>query len=244
MGVLSPERRRARPAHPPQGPAVQPPPPQAPEPPRRGNPWPFLTVLLVVLSLVLGVVWIKGVLPDWHNPFASRTVDRTQQPVLLAVRDIGEYRAAGGEYQVIVDLEKDTGLPSEVLGTRTLFVAVGSVDAGVDLSTLDEDAVTVSDDGRSVSIVLPHARLYDPELDLGRSYPFDRDEGLLNRIGGVFTGGDDDWQREAMLAGEARIAEAAAGSGELVSRAEENTATMLETLVKSLGFARVDVRFE
>ncbi|MET0818544.1 MAG: DUF4230 domain-containing protein [Solirubrobacteraceae bacterium] len=197
-----------------------------------------------MLSLVLGVVWIKGVLPDWHNPFASRTVDRTHEPVLMVVRDIGEYRAAGGEYQVIVDLEKDTGLPSEVLGTRTLFVAVGSVDAGVDLSTLDEDAVTVSDDGRSVSIVLPHARLYDPELDLGRSYPFDRDEGLLNRIGGVFTGGDDDWQREAMLAGEARIAEAAAGSGELVSRAEENTATMLETLVKSLGFARVDVRFE
>ena len=197
-----------------------------------------------MLSLVLGVVWIKGVLPDFHNPFASRTVDRTQQPVLLAVRDIGEYRAASGEYQVIVDLEKDTGLPSEVLGTRTLFVAVGSVDAGVDLSTLDEEAVTVSGDGQGVSIVLPQARLYDPELDLGRSHTYERNEGLLNRIGGVFTGGDDDWEREAMQAGEARVAEAAAGSGELVRRAEENTATMLETLVKSLGFERVDVRFE
>jgi hypothetical protein len=243
VGVLSPERRRARPAQPPQGPAAQPPPPP-PEPPRRGNPWPFLTILLVVLSLVLGVVWIKGVLPDWHNPFASRTVDRTQEPVLLAVRDIGEYRAAGGEYQVIVDLAKDTGLPDELLGTRTLFVAVGSVDAGVDLSTLDEEAVTVSDDGRSVSIVLPPARLYDPELDLGRSYTFERDEGLLNRIGGVFTGGDDDWEREAMQAGEARIGEAAAANGTLARRAEENTATMLETLVTSLGFERVDVRFE
>ena len=196
-----------------------------------------------MLSLVFGVVWIKGVLPDWHNPFAARTVDRTQEPVLLAVRDIGEYRAAAGEYQVVIDLEKDTGLPSELLGTRTLFVAVGSVDAGVDLSRLDEDAVTVSGDGRGVSIVLPRARLYDPELDLGRSYTYDRDEGLFNRIGGVFTGGDDDWQREAMQVGEAKIAEAAAGS-ELVSRAEENTATMLETLVKSLGFARADVRFE
>ena len=197
-----------------------------------------------MLSLVLGVVWIKGVLPDWHNPFASRTIDRTQEPVLLAVRDIGEYRAAGGEYQVIVDLAKDTGLPDELLGTRTLFVAVGSVDAGVDLSNLDEEAVTVAGDGRGVSIVLPHARLYDPELDLGRSYTFERDEGLFNRIGGVFTGGDDDWQREAMQVGEAKIAEAAAANGTLVSRAEENTATMLETLVKSLGFARADVRFE
>ena len=60
----------------------------------------------------------------------------------------------------------------------------------------------------------------------------------------MFTGGDDDWQREAMQVGEAKIAEAAAANGTLVSRAEENTATMLETLVKSLGFARADVRFE
>ncbi len=198
-----------------------------------------------MLSLVLGVVWIKGVLPDWHNPFASRTVDRTQEPVLLAVRDIGEYRAAGGEYQVIVDLAKDTGLPDELLGTRTLFVAVGSVDAGVDLSNLDEEAVTVTGDGRGVSIVLPHARLYDPELDLGRSYTFERDEGLFEpdrrRV----------HRRRRRLAarGDAgRRGEDRRGRGgqrrRLSSRAEENTATMLETLVKSLGFARADVRFE
>lgn len=182
-------------------------------------------------------------IPDFHNPFAARTVDRTQEPVLLAVRDIGEYRAAGGEYQVIVDLAKDTGLPDELLGTRTLFVAVGSVDAGVDLSTLDEESVQVTDDGRGVSIVLPHATLYEPELDLKRSYTVERDEGLFNRIGGVFTGADD-YEREAMLVGEAKIAEAARANGSLVGHAEENTSTMLETLVKSLGFARADVRFE
>jgi len=218
-------------------------PPREPQPPRRGNPWPFLTILLVVLSLAAGVVWVKGVIPDFHNPFASRTVDRTQEPVLLAVRDMGEYRAVGGEYQVIVDLAKDTGLPDALLGTRTLFVAVGTVDAGVDLSNLDEDSVRVADDGRTVTIVLPHATLYDAELDLKRSYTYDRDEGLFNRIGGVFSGGDD-YEREAMVAGEAKLNEAARANGTLVDRAETNTAAMLESLVKGLGFTSADVRFE
>ena len=240
MGVISPERTRTRP---PVEPPVGTPPPEPPEPPRRGNPWPFLTVLLVLLALVGGFFWLKGLLPDWDNPFSQRTVDRSEPPVLIAIRDIGEYRAAAGNYEVLVDLEQDTGLPSEILGSRTLFVAVGSVDAGLDLSRLDEDAVEVSDDGTAATITLPHARLYDAELDLERSYTYERDEGLLNRIGGVFTGSDE-YEREAFVAAERKLESAAQANGQLVERAEENTAAMLESLVRSLGFERVDIRYE
>ena len=144
----------------------------------------------VILAIVGGFLWLRGALPDFANPFAERTVDRTQEPILVAVRDIGEFRAASGDYQVVVDLEKNTRLPSELLGERTLFVAAGSVDAGVDLSGLDEDAVTVSKDGNAASIELPAARLYEPDLDTSRSYVYDRQEGLLNRIGDLF-GGDE-----------------------------------------------------
>jgi hypothetical protein len=235
MGILSPERERTRP--PAEPPAAPPPPP----PERRGNPWPFLTVLLVILAIVAAFLWIRGALPDFENPFAERTVDRTQEPILVAVRDIGEYRAASGDYQVVVDLEKDTRLPSELLGERTLFVAAGSVDAGVDLSELGEDAVTVSDD-TGVTIELPPARLYDPDLDTSRSYVYDRQEGVLNRLGNVF-GGDEGYEREAMLAAEREIAESARASDELVERAEGNTRAMLEGLVRGLGFERVAVSF-
>jgi hypothetical protein len=238
MGVLSPERRRTRPQPQVEPPAAPPPPP----PERRGNPWPFLTVLLVILAIVGGFLWLRGVLPDFANPFAERTVDRTQEPILVAVRDIGEFRAASGDYQVVVDLEKNTRLPSELLGERTLFVTAGSVDAGVELSGLDEDAVTVSKDGNAASIELPAARLYEPDLDTARSYVYDRQEGLLNRIGDLF-GGDEGYEREAMLAAEREIAEAARANDELVRQAEENTRTMLEGLVRGLGFERVDVRF-
>ena len=121
MRVLTPERTRPRPAYRP--PATPP-----PEPPRDrgGNPWGFLTVLLVLLFLVAGFFYLKGLLPSWDNPFASRTVNRTQPALLESITDIGEYRAASGNYQVVTDLENDTGLPSEILGSRTLFVAKGS----------------------------------------------------------------------------------------------------------------------
>ena len=46
-----------------------------------------------------------------------------------------------------------------------------------------------------------------------------------------------------MLAAEREIAEAARANDELVRQAEENTRTMLEGLVRGLGFERVDVRF-
>lgn len=236
MGVITPERRRTEPRR---EPRREPP----PEPPRRsGNPWPFLTVLLVILALVGGFLWLRGLVPDWDNPFSERTVDRSQPPVLLAIRDIGEFRGASGSYQIVVDLEKDTKLPSEILGSRTLFVAVGSVDAGIDLSRIGTDAVEVSQDGSAATITLPHARFYDADLDLERSYVYDRDEGLFNRIGGVFTG-DDEYEREALLAAERKLDESARANGELARRAEENTAAMLESLVRSLGFERVDVRF-
>jgi hypothetical protein len=201
-------------------------------------------VLLIVLSLVGGFMWVRGVLPDFDNPFAAETVDRTQPAVLQSLEDIGEYRAASANYELLVDLEQDTDLPAVILGERTLFVAVGSVDAGVDLAALGPDAVTVSEDGAGVSVVLPAGEVYDAELDLRRSYTFERDEGLLNRIGNVFSGDAGDYQQEVMVAAEQRLDEAARANGDLASRAEENTAAMLESLLRSLGFERVEITFE
>lgn len=236
MSVLTPERTRERPPEPP----AAPPPP---EPPRRGNPWPFLTVLLLVLTLVGSVLWIRGALPELSNPFAAETVDRTQPAVLQAIEDIGEYRAASANYELIVDLEEATDLPAAILGERTLYVAVGSADAGVDLRGLGPDAVEVSADGTGVSIALPPAEVFEARLDIRNSYVVERNEGILNRIRNVFTGSEP-YEGEVMRAAEARLDEAARGSDDLTRRAEENTAAMLGSLLRALGFERVEIRFE
>jgi hypothetical protein len=142
----------------------------------------------------------------------------------------------------VIDLEKDTSLPSEILGERILFVAVGSVDAGVDLSAVDDDSVALSSDRRSATITLPSVHFFEPVLDLDRSYVYDREEGLLNELGGLFTD-DANYQQELYRLAEDKMAAAAQQGSGVRARAEENTRAMLESLLGSLGFTTVTVQF-
>ena len=236
MGVVAPERERLEPA--------QPPPPPPPEPPpRRDIPWGLIAIGVVVALLATGVVSFRDLLPSFDNPFRAETVDRSGPAVLRSIEDIGEYRAAAGHFEVVIDLEKDTALPSEILGERLLFVAVGSVDAGVDFAALDEDSVDVSSNRRSATVTLPAVHFFDPVLDLDRSYVYDRDEGLLNELGGLFTD-EPNYQQELYRLAEDKIGAAARQGSGIGARAEENTREMLESLLGSLGFTTVIVQFE
>lgn len=236
MGVVSPERTPTPTAPPPER---QPP----PEPPRRRVPWGLIAVGLLVVSLVAGYNWARDLWPSFDNPFQEETVDRSGPAVLKSIQSIGEYRAATGHFEVIVDLEKDTALPSELLGERTLFVAVGRVDSGVDLSGLGPDSVAVSGNRTAATITVPRAQLFDAEVDIERSYVYDRRRGVLNEIAGLFSD-QENYQQELYALAKAKLNEAAQQGAGLVPRAEANTRAMLVGLLTALGFAEVTVRFE
>ena len=69
------------------------------------------------------------------------------------MEDLSNYQAAAGNFQVLVDTEKDAKfLPSVIRGERTTYSAAGSVDASVDFSNLDAQSIVVSEDRRSVTI--------------------------------------------------------------------------------------------
>ncbi|SFK47951.1 DUF4230 domain-containing protein [Streptomyces pini] len=204
----------------------------------------WITPLLLVVLLLAGVL-LAGqlrILPELRNPFATETEDRTGPAVLKSLRDMSRYEGASGTFQVVVDLDKDAKfLPDAVRGSRTLFVGTGSVGAYVDLGGLGEEAVTVTDDRRSATVRLPHARLEKPALDVERSYAVTKERGLLDRLGDLFSDNPGDEREVHRLAAE-HIAEAAKESG-LAKRAEANTEDMLENLLRSLGFERVSVTF-
>ncbi|BCJ64995.1 DUF4230 domain-containing protein [Polymorphospora rubra] len=201
----------------------------------------FAGVAGVVLLLFLGVQ-ATGLLPSWRNPFVEEETDRSQPPLLKSIQDLSRYVAAEGNFQVVIDLERDRKyVPDFLLSERTLFVGAGSVEAYVDFAQISEGAVVESADGQSVEIRLPGPQLGDANLDLENSYVFAEERGLLNRLGEVF-GGDPNRQREVYRLAEERITAAARDTG-LADRAQENTRKMLEGLLRSLGYETVTVTF-
>lgn len=197
----------------------------------------------LIAAAVLAVVLTAGALdlvPNWLNPFGVQTKDRTGPAVLKSIRDLSRYEAATGDFQVVVDLEKDAKfLPSAVRGNRTLFIGRGSVDAFVDFSKIANGAVTVNEDRTVATIRLPRSQLEPANLDPKKSYVFATQRGLLDRFGDLFSGNPNSQQQLYVLA-QQKIQAAAADSG-LRERADQNTKLMLASLLKSLGFKTVTV---
>jgi len=195
--------------------------------------------LIVVLVLSVQAV---GLWPSWRNPFSEETKDRSQPPLLQSIQDLSRYVAAEGNFQVVIDLEKDRKyVPDFLLNQRTLFVGAGRVEAYVDFGKIGDGAIVESADRTSAEVTLPGPQLTEASLDLEKSYVFAEERGLLNRIGEVF-GGDPNRQQEVYQLAQERITGAARDSG-LVLRAEENTRKMLEGLLRSLGYTQVKVTY-
>jgi hypothetical protein len=201
--------------------------------------WRYVAGLLAlaVLLVVAGrLAW------TWLNPLGEQVIDRSQPVLLESIKDLSRFEAATGNFQVVVDLEKDANfLPDAIKGTRTLFVGSGGVDAYVDFSAMATNAVTVSQDRTEATVRLPRAQLEKPNLDNRRSYVFAQQRGLFDRVQDFLSGSPGD-QRELYLLAEKKITEAAVAS-DLRARADANTKAMLSGMLKSLGFTKVTVKF-
>lgn len=187
------------------------------------------TLVAAVVILLGAAVYVFG----QFRPFGYESIDRSQPAMLKSVRDLSQYHAAAGEFQVVLDIENDVKwVPAALAGDRTLFVAAGSVNAFVDLGTLKDDGLVVSADGKTVELRVPKAQLDKPNLHHDRSYVFSQERGLINDLQAL--AGPPD-QQKFYVAAEAKLAEAAKQS-ELLKRAEDNTRVMLTGMLQSLGF--------
>jgi Protein of unknown function (DUF4230) len=194
-------------------------------------------IVVVVLGLRLTNLW-----PSFHNPFGEKKTDRSQPTLLLSIQDLSRFEAASGNFQEVIDVQQDRSfIPDIIFNDRTLFVCVGSVDAYVDFHNVGNGDITDSADHKSVTVRLPGAQLEKPNIDHDKSYVFATQQGLINRIGDMFSNNPNK-QQELYQLGEQRIGQAARDSG-LVQRAQDNTKGMLIQLLRSLGYTDITVIF-
>jgi len=186
----------------------------------------------IVVVIVVAALFVVSKLPSL-NPFEDEEIDRSQPALLQSVKDLSQYHAAEGNFQVVVDLEHDVAwVPDAIAGSRTLFVAAGTVDAYVDLGRLADESLRVNTEKRTVEVQLPEAKLDKPSIDQKRTYLYSQERGVFDRVSSLFETKD---QQEFYVMAEEKIAAAAKDAG-LTERAEKNTRTMLSGMFKSLGY--------
>ncbi|MBW5249985.1 DUF4230 domain-containing protein [Streptomyces poriferorum] len=200
-----------------------------------------MTAFVLVMAVLFAGIRL-AVLPGIKDLFGTETTDRSGPAVLKSIKDMSRFDAASGNFQVVVDLEKDAKyLPDAVRGSRTLYVGAGTVEAYVDLGSVGGNGVTVNDDRTSATLRLPHAQLGKPALDADHSYAVSKQRGLLDRLGDVFSDNPNSEHAVQKIA-VSHIGDAAKDSG-LTTRAEANTTRMLEGLLHSLGFKDVRITY-
>lgn len=214
-------------------------------PPSRGSRKPRWALVIGGVALLLALFVLVGrfsLIPGLGGLFGEDTRDRSGPALLKSIQDMHRYEGAVGNFQVVVDLEKDTAfLPDAIRGTRTLYVGAGAVSGYVELGGLGEQSVKVNADRTEATVRLPHATLGPAALDPNRSYAVSKQRGLLDRLGDFFSDNPAGEQAVQRLAVQ-HITEAARDSG-LAARAEQNTTAMLEGLLRSLGFHKVTVSY-
>lgn len=194
----------------------------------------MVAVFVLVLATV-GAVNLLG--PQDSQAGQESETDRSQPVLLKSVQEISQYHAAVGNFEVLLDIEEDVAWVPELLaGQRTLFVAAGTVNSYVDLSGLADEDLEVSADGKSATVRLPEPKLDKPNLNFERSYIYDQDRGILDRIVDAV---ETPEQAQFYKLAETKMA-AAAEESELREQATENTQAMLTGMFGSLG---MDVEF-
>lgn len=200
-----------------------------------------LAAFVGVLALLGGLL---GVIPGigLENPITTERVERDRPAILESLNDVSEYTAATGTFSVIIDHEDDVKyVPSVIAGEREKLLAVGEVEAMVDFADLGPDAVEVDEATGRVTITLPPVELGDVTVDHESTEVIDRDRGLLDRIGGVFSDAPTS-EKDLLVGADERLMEAAEDS-ELRARGRINTTEMLTELLGALGHDEVVVRF-
>ena len=150
--------------------------------------------------------------------------------VVRAVQSLARLESVQYSIEKVIRAETGQGVFGPLLGDRLLFVAHGEVIAGVDLAKLGPNDVLVSGDGR-VTIVVPAAEIFVTRLDNEKSYVYERATGL-------FTKGDINLESQARQVAEDEIRNGALEDG-ILNTAQTNANTVLERLLRSLGFTDV-----
>lgn len=198
------------------------------------------TLVLAVLFMVLAVAAAIGLARygeriPWLSPLLGKPTQTTGTVVVQDIQRLNELATVKWTQQVIVEEEGNeaiwrTYLPDLLSGEKVLLVAVGDVQAGVNLDELGEDDVRVEEE--RVTIDLPEARVLSAGLDEDKTKLYSRERGLIDFRG------DDTLIEEARRDAVDEIRTAAENNG-IIEQAQTNAEDSIRAFLTTLGYEDV-----
>jgi hypothetical protein len=170
------------------------------------------------------------------RPLDGGTALRYTPSVVVSVRNLARLETVSYHIERVIDLRDQQSLLFGLVKTQDaiLFIAVGEVTAGVDLSELTDGDVQVDKANDRVVITLPPPRILSVRLDNEHSWVFSRTTDALAKR-------QEDLETRARREAESTLEQAALGGG-ILDRARESAETTVTSLVRSLGYSSVTVR--
>lgn len=151
--------------------------------------------------------------------------------IVTQVNTLARLETVSMSFDKIITAERNSDILWGAFGEKVLFVAHGTVVAGVDLAEMRPHHVVVVDPD-TIMVYLPPAHVFPlPVLDNSRSYVADRNTGL-------FTRADPQLETQIRQAAEVEIIAAAHEAG-IVALAQQNAEAYMRTFMANLGFTEV-----
>ena len=149
--------------------------------------------------------------------------------IIHDVRSLARLETIQYSVEKIIVAESGQGPFGFLFGDRLLFVAHGTVIAGVDLEKLQPEHIRI--ESGVLYVQLPDAEVFAAILDNDQSYIYDRELGALTR-------GNQQLETEARRAAEDEILNAALDDN-ILQQAQLNAENFLFRLLLDLGFPEV-----
>ncbi|MGH8943088.1 MAG: DUF4230 domain-containing protein [Acidimicrobiia bacterium] len=207
---------------------------------------------IVPIAIVSGVVALFVVIGIWVVSSLQSLVDAVPTPsdlaavfepepyeeigpvVISSIRDMSNLTTVETVQYTIVDKGTDQGWLEWARGDSLQLFAVARIGAGIDMSGISVQNVSLDDQG-VVEITVPAAEIQYVSVDNEATQILDRETGL-------FTKGDPRLETDARQVAEEVLVQAAVDDGVLAD-AEANARQVLTDFLLGLGYRDVVVEF-
>jgi hypothetical protein len=169
------------------------------------------------------------------TPTSTPTPIPPPTPIVIGWRELGTLVSIETTMQTVAETTRRTG-PGGIFEESVLLVATGNVEAGVDLTKLDEETDVIID-GKSIKIALPPAEITSVEILPSETQIYDSG-GFLGLPAG------EGLEVQAIDQARTDMEKWATEKGDILDMAERMAKSQLEAFLRKLGFEEVEITFK